>query len=123
MASTTYPSEMEKMWSKATMVLARDWVTSTANTCDVPRFGALLRRYHLYVLLSFLLLLDYKNSGYNGAPGAVFWVESGMATQPARGGRRRWRSSKCLCYLPPLTGSSNPPYKGSGLGFWCTKIL
>ena len=43
-ASTTYPSTMEKMWSKATMVFARDWVTSTANSRDVPRFGALLRR-------------------------------------------------------------------------------
>ena len=43
-ASTTYPSEMEKLWSKATMVFTWDWVTSMANTRDVPRFGALLRR-------------------------------------------------------------------------------
>ena len=33
-----------RLRSKATMVFARDWVTSTANTRDVPRFGALLWR-------------------------------------------------------------------------------
>ena len=43
-ASTTYPSTMEKMRSKATMVLAQDWVTSMHNTRDVPRFGALVMR-------------------------------------------------------------------------------
>ena len=46
--------------------------TSTANTRDVPRFGALLWSLHPYVLLCSSLLLDHKDSGYKVAPGAVF---------------------------------------------------
>ena len=34
----------EGVWDKATMVLARDWVTSTQKTRDVPRFRALEMR-------------------------------------------------------------------------------
>ena len=44
---------------KATMALARDWVTSTQRTRDVPRFRALVMRKNPYVLLFFFLLLDH----------------------------------------------------------------
>ena len=32
------------LWDKAAMALARDWVTSTVGTRDVPRFRALVMR-------------------------------------------------------------------------------
>ena len=38
-ASTTYPSEMEKMWGKAAMAFWWDWVTSTQTHAMYPGSG------------------------------------------------------------------------------------